>query len=80
MDFDVPADNRVKIKENDKRGKYLNLARELKKAMEHEGDGDPNCNCWDYNGPQMLNVDRLYVPRKGERVLTSIQDNFDASI
>ena len=31
MDFAVPADHRVKLKENEKMGKYLDLARELKK-------------------------------------------------
>ena len=31
MDFDVPADNRVKLKESEKRAKYEDLARELKK-------------------------------------------------
>ena len=31
MDFAVPADYRVKIKESKKRDKYLDLARELKK-------------------------------------------------
>ena len=31
MDFAVPADHKVKIKENEKRDKYLDLARELKK-------------------------------------------------
>ena len=31
VDFAVPADHRVKLKENDKRDKYLDLARELKK-------------------------------------------------
>ena len=30
MDFTVPADHRVKLKENKKRDKYLDLARELK--------------------------------------------------
>ena len=42
MDFTVPADPRVKLKESEKRDKYLNLARELKKTMEREGDGDHN--------------------------------------
>ena len=37
-------DQRVKIKENEKRDKCLDLARELKKTMEHEGDDDTNCN------------------------------------
>ena len=31
MDFDVRADNKVKIKENEKRDKYLDLASELMK-------------------------------------------------
>ena len=31
MDFAILADHRVKIKENKKRGIYLELARELKK-------------------------------------------------
>ena len=31
VDFAVPADHRVKLKENEKRVKYLDLARELKK-------------------------------------------------
>ena len=31
MDFAVPADHRVKIKENKKRNKYFDLARERRK-------------------------------------------------
>ena len=31
MDFAVPADHRVKLKESEKNDKYLDLARELKK-------------------------------------------------
>ncbi len=33
VEFVVPADNRVKIKENEKEIKYLDLARELKMKM-----------------------------------------------
>ena len=45
MDFAVPVDHRVKLKESKKRGKYLALARELKKkTMEHESEGDTTCN------------------------------------
>ena len=40
----VPADPRVKLKESEKKDTYLDLARELKKTMEHESDGDINCN------------------------------------
>ena len=38
MDIVVPADHTVKLKENEKKDKYLNLARELKKTMEHKSD------------------------------------------
>ena len=31
VDFDVPADHRIKLKECEKRDKYLEIARELKK-------------------------------------------------
>ena len=31
VDFAVPADHRIKLKENEKKVKYLDLARELKK-------------------------------------------------
>ena len=31
MDFTIPADHRVKLKESEKRNKYIYLARELKK-------------------------------------------------
>ena len=33
MDFAVSADHRVKLKESEKKNKYLNLARELKKKL-----------------------------------------------
>ena len=32
VDFAVPADHRIKLKEREKRNKYLDLARELKKS------------------------------------------------
>ena len=44
VDFAVPADHRIKLKECEKRDKYLDLARELKKTMEHEGDNYTNCD------------------------------------
>ena len=37
--------------------KYLDLARELKKNMEHESDSDTNCNC-KYNH---LRIDKGFV-------------------
>ena len=44
MDFAVPAEQKVKLKESKKRAMYLDLSRELKKIMEHECDGDTSCN------------------------------------
>ena len=44
VDFAVSTDHRVKLKESQKRDKYLNLARELKKTEEHENDVYTNCN------------------------------------
>ena len=40
MNFAVPVDHRVKLKENKKKDKYLDLARGLKQTVEHESDGD----------------------------------------
>ena len=48
VDFAVLADHRIKLKECEKRDKYLYLAWELKKTMEHEGDNYTNCDwCFD---------------------------------
>ena len=49
MDFAVPVDHRVKLKESEKRDKFLDLARGLKKTMEHESDSDTNSDwcTWD---------------------------------
>ena len=44
VDFAVPADHRIKLKECEKRDKYLDLARELKKTMEHASDNYTYCN------------------------------------
>ena len=53
MDFAVPGDLKVKIKESEKGNKYLDLTRELNK-MEHEGDSDTNCNMCAQNNPQIF--------------------------
>ena len=44
MDFAVPVDHKVKLKESQKKDKYLDLARGLKKTVEHESDDYTNCN------------------------------------
>ena len=43
VDFTLSADRRIKLKESEKKDKYLDLSRELK-TMEHEGDDYTNCN------------------------------------
>ena len=54
VDFVISVKHRIKIKENI--DKYVALARELKKAVEQEGDSDSNC-CWcTWNGPQKLRI------------------------
>ena len=51
VNFAVPADHRIKLKECEKKDIYLDLARELKKTMEHAGDNYTNCNwcVWNSN-------------------------------
>ena len=44
VNFAVPTDHRMKIKESEKRDKYLDLARELKKTMKHDGGDEANCD------------------------------------
>ena len=49
VDFAVPADHSVRLKESEKNDKYLDLVRELKK-LEHEKDNYTNCDwCFWYN-------------------------------
>ena len=50
VDFAVQADHRIKLKECEKRDKYLDLARELKKTMEHKGDNYTNCDWFLWHG------------------------------
>ena len=54
MDFAVRVDHKGKINENKNKDKYMSLARELKKAMEHEGDGDTKCNQCTWNSLHMV--------------------------
>ena len=45
MNFAIPADHRIKLKESAKIDTYLDLARELKKTVEDESDYD-TCSDW----------------------------------
>ena len=44
VDFAVPTDHRVKLKEIEKKARYLDFVRDLK-TMEHKSDVYINCNC-----------------------------------
>ena len=44
IDFAVPVDHRINLKESEKKDEYLDLARELKKAVEHESNDCDNCD------------------------------------
>ena len=45
VDFAVPADHWIKLKECEKKDKYIDVARERKKqTMEHEVDNYTNCD------------------------------------
>ena len=56
VDFVVPADLRVKLKESEKRDKYLDLAMELKKYVEHERDNYTTCNWCSWYSHQMIST------------------------
>ena len=44
VDFAVPADHRINLKESEKKDKYLKLTRELKKPVEHESNDCAYCD------------------------------------
>ena len=54
MDFAVPAGHRVKIKKGEKRDKHLGPFKRNKKPVEHESDGDINCNWYARTIPKCL--------------------------
>ena len=50
VNYAVLADHRIKLKECENKDKHHDLARELKKTMEHEVDNYTNCNwCFWYS-------------------------------
>ena len=54
MDFTVPADHRVKLKESEKKNKYVDPARILKKIVEQESDDYTNYNWRSWYSRQSL--------------------------
>ena len=41
VEFALPGEHRVKLKESEKRDKNLNPSKELEKTIRDESDGDP---------------------------------------
>ena len=54
VDFAVLADHRIKLQECEKKDKYLDFARELKKTMEHADDNYTNCKWCVWNSNKMI--------------------------
>ena len=73
VDFAVLADHRIKLKECEKKDKYLDLARELKKTMEHDGDNYTNCDwCfWHSNKRITKGIAELEVGEQVEIIQTT---------
>ena len=44
VDFTLSDDHKVKLKQSEEKNKFLDLARESKKNVEHESDSYINCN------------------------------------
>ena len=44
VDFAIPVDHKVKMKEKEKIEKHMNLARESWKSVKHESNVDADCS------------------------------------
>ena len=65
VDFAVPADHRIKPKESEKKYKYLDLARELKKkTLGHKSDDDTNCNWFSWYSHQRIGKKTIGLKNK----------------
>ena len=54
MDFAVPADHGIKVKECEKKDSYPDIARELKKTMEHYGNNYINSDWYFWYSHQRI--------------------------
>ena len=69
----VTTDHRIKIKESEKRDKYLDLARELK-TLEYEADCDSNSNLVFWYDPQRNKKKRGTERQGNKRIRDDIVD------
>ena len=74
MDFTVPADHRIKLKESKKKDTYLEFARELKKTMEREGDNYTNRDwCFWYIHQRIIKgLKNLEIGRRVKTIQTTL--------
>ena len=56
LDFAIPANHKIQLKESEKKDKYLDFARELKKTMEREGDNYTNDDCYSWYSHQKIST------------------------
>ena len=78
VDFALPADNKVKLKENEKKDNYVDHSRELKKiSMEHESEGDAYCNCCFWYNHQKIDISTEGTGKKDEWEPSKLQKYLD---
>ena len=61
MDFAVPADLKKKLKENEKKEKYLDQAKEIEKKF-----GDTNCNWCTRHSHQRIDIGTVRLRNKSK--------------
>ena len=66
----VPTDDRIKLKDCEKKDKYLDIVRKLKKIMEHKSDGYTNCNWCSWYSHQRISTWTGGLGKKTGRVKT----------
>ena len=75
VNFAVLADHKVKIKENEKIAKNLDLAKEQKQTLELEVDGNTNTIWWPWNGLKGFgkNLEELEVRGRNKTSHTTVE-------
>ena len=69
--FAVLADHRIRLKEWEKKYKYLDLSREFEKSMEHEGDNYTNCDWYFWYQKIIKGLENLKVGGRVETIQTT---------
>ena len=64
-------DHKIKRNKSEKKDKRLDLVRELKKTVEHEGDGDANCNWYTWIKGLVKRLEDLEIRGQVETIQTT---------